>query len=34
MDDYLQTPVEPDFDAFRDCILRKGTSRRVHYLEL
>lgn len=34
MDEYLQMPVEPDFDAFRDCILRKGTPKRVHYLEL
>lgn len=28
------TPVKPDWEAFRDCILRKGTPARVHHIEL
>ncbi|MBN1249819.1 MAG: hypothetical protein JXC32_19310 [Anaerolineae bacterium] len=28
------TPVQPDWEAFRDCILRKGTPARVHHIEL
>jgi uroporphyrinogen decarboxylase len=27
-------PVRPDWEAFRDCILRRGTPRRVHHVEL
>ncbi len=34
MDALLSHPIQPDFDALRDCILRKGTPRRVHYMEL
>ena len=30
----LEKAIEPDFDAFRNNILRKGTPRRVHYAEL
>ena len=30
----FSTPVTPDWEAFRDCILRKGTPRRVHHIEL
>ena len=30
----LEKPVEPDFNAFRDNILRKGTPKRVHFAEL
>jgi uroporphyrinogen decarboxylase len=30
----LAIPVEPDFKALRDCILRTGTPKRVHYLDL
>ncbi|MCX7590614.1 MAG: hypothetical protein N2255_03190 [Kiritimatiellae bacterium] len=30
----LQTSTQPDWVSFRDCILRKGTPRRVHYIEL
>ena len=26
--------VTPDWEALRDCILRKGTPRRVHHIEL
>ena len=26
--------VKPDWEAFRDCILRKGTPKRVHFIEL
>ena len=26
--------VKPDWEALRDCILRKGTPRRVHHIEL
>jgi len=26
--------VTPDWEAFRDCILRKGTPKRVHHIEL
>jgi len=33
-DKYLSTEVTPDWQAFRDCILRKGTPERVHYIEL
>lgn len=32
--DLLSIPVMPDFEAFRANILRQGTPRRVHYLEL
>ncbi len=32
--DLLSILVEPDFAAFRANILRKGTPKRVHYLEL
>ncbi len=28
------TAVTPDWEAFRDCILRKGTPKRVHHIEL
>jgi hypothetical protein len=28
------SPVHPDWEAFRDCILRRGTPRRVHHVEL
>lgn len=31
---YFRVPVEPDFNALRENILRKGTPKRVHYLEL
>ncbi len=27
-------PARPDWEAWRDCILRKGTPRRVHHIEL
>ena len=30
----LEKTIVPDFDAFRDNILRKGTPRRVHFAEL
>jgi hypothetical protein len=30
MDEYPQARVAPDFDAFRDGFLRKGTPKRVH----
>ncbi|MCX7918185.1 MAG: uroporphyrinogen-III decarboxylase-like protein [bacterium] len=30
----LTKPVEPDFEALRNNILRKGTPTRVHYMEL
>jgi len=26
--------VRPDWESFRDCILRRGTPRRVHHVEL
>ncbi|MCX7030923.1 MAG: hypothetical protein NTU62_12510, partial [Spirochaetes bacterium] len=26
--------VHPDWQAFQDCILRRGTPRRVHNVEL
>lgn len=32
--DLLSIKVEPDFAALRDNLLRNGTPRRVHYLEL
>jgi uroporphyrinogen decarboxylase len=32
--DILKTPVKPDWEAFLACILRKGTPRRVHVIEL
>ena len=28
------TPVQPDWKAFVDCIMRRGTPRRVHHIEL
>lgn len=28
------TPVSPNWEALRDCILRKGTPARVHHIEL
>lgn len=31
---FFRTAVTPDWEAFRDCILRLGTSRRVHHIEL
>ncbi|MHB1457413.1 MAG: uroporphyrinogen decarboxylase family protein [Armatimonadota bacterium] len=34
MSNYFSVKVEPDFDAFKDNILRKRTPKRVHYLEL
>ena len=34
MDTPFATPVKPDWEAFRDCILRKGTPKRVHHIEL
>ncbi|MGQ9661060.1 MAG: hypothetical protein ACUVWX_01825 [Kiritimatiellia bacterium] len=30
----LEKTVQPDWTAFRDCILRRATPRRVHYIEL
>lgn len=27
-------PIQPDWEALRDCILRKGTPARVHHIEL
>ena len=30
----LSTQVTPDWEAFRACIMRKGTPRRVHHIEL
>jgi len=33
-DRLLGRPAKPDWEAFRDCILRKGTPRRVHNIEL
>ncbi len=30
----LNQPITPDYEAFIDCILRKGTPRRVHFIEL
>jgi uroporphyrinogen decarboxylase len=30
----LSVPVRPDWEGFRDCILRRGTPRRVHHVEL
>jgi uroporphyrinogen decarboxylase len=30
----FSTAVHPDWEAFRDCILRRGTPRRVHHVEL
>ncbi len=30
----LAEPVQPDFEAFRNNILRKGAPRRVHFAEL
>jgi uroporphyrinogen decarboxylase len=31
---FFSQPVSPDWEAFRDCILRRGTPRRVHHIEL
>ena len=31
---FLSTPVKPDWEAFRACIMREGTPKRVHYIEL
>ncbi|MDF1516192.1 MAG: hypothetical protein P1S60_20450, partial [Anaerolineae bacterium] len=28
------TQVSPDWEAFRDCIMRQGTPKRVHHIEL
>ncbi|MHB0999902.1 MAG: uroporphyrinogen decarboxylase family protein [Armatimonadota bacterium] len=33
-DRYFSIPVEPDFNALKDNLLRKGTPKRVHYLDL
>ncbi len=33
-DSPFTTPVAPDWEALRDCILRKGTPKRVHHIEL
>lgn len=30
----FKVDVNPDWEAFRDCILRKGTPDRVHHIEL
>ena len=30
----FSVPVQPDWEAFRDCILRKGSPHRVHHIEL
>lgn len=30
----FSVPVRPDWESFRDCILRRGTPRRVHHVEL
>jgi uroporphyrinogen decarboxylase len=30
----LENKITPDYEAFIDCILRKGTPDRVHYVEL
>lgn len=30
----LSIPIEPNFEAFRANILRQGTPKRVHFLEL
>lgn len=32
--DAFDDSIEPDFEAFVDCILRKGTPERVHHIEL
>lgn len=34
MSEYLTTPVEPNWRGLVDCIMRKGTPERVHYIEL
>ena len=31
---FFATHVKPDWEALRDCILRKGTPQRVHHIEL
>jgi uroporphyrinogen decarboxylase len=31
---YFSTTVTPDWEAFRACIERKGTPKRVHHIEL
>ena len=33
-DNPFTTSVTSDWEALRDCILRKGTPRRVHHIEL
>ncbi len=33
-DSPFATSVTPDWEALRDCVLRKGTPRRVHHIEL
>lgn len=30
----LEVAVEPDFQSFRQCVLRQREPRRVHYAEL
>jgi uroporphyrinogen decarboxylase len=38
MTDQAESPfavsVTPDWEAFRDCIMRRGTPKRVHHIEL
>lgn len=34
MNSPFATPVKPDWEAFVDCIMRRGTPRRVHHIEL
>lgn len=31
---FFSTRVTPDWEALRDCIMRKGTPKRVHHIEL
>jgi len=31
---YFETPVEPDWQSLVSCIMREGTPRRVHHIEL
>jgi hypothetical protein len=34
MEQPFDTDVTPDWQGLRDCILRQGTPRRVHHIEL
>ncbi len=33
-DDPFAVSITPDWEAFRDCIMRRGTPSRVHHIEL